>query len=170
MDILFAYPATLAGIIGCLALGAWTLGRGQRSGATEFALRPSQPAPQHPPFEWASTAPLHAGAAALCRNPARAGRDAELDETLSLGELHAEVSAYRQREQVLSRIGNACLWAEIREPVGNHECRNAGLIGALTGPAPDAAMAACGCDRDAVSGSHSERAQVAAQPSPLTFV
>lgn len=166
MDVLFAYPATLAGIIGCVALGAWTLARGQRAGVTDVPLGPAQPAPQHPPFEWASTAPLHAGAAASCRQPARTGREAELDETLSLGELHAEVSAYRQRERVLSRIGKDGLWAEIREPASHHACRNAGLMGVLTCPAPAPAMAACACH----GNSNPERVQGAAQPSPFTLV
>jgi hypothetical protein len=170
MDLLFSHPATLIGIIGCVALGAWTLGRWQIRGVNDAAQRNGQSVPQHPLFEWNLPAPPDAAPATPCQQSARAEREAALDMALSLGELHAEISAYRQREQVLARIDDEGLWADMPAPSDNHVCRYLGVTGEPICPTPTAALAACSCSSGSAVMFPREWTQRAAQPSPLTFV
>jgi hypothetical protein len=84
---LFANPVTLGGLAAFVALGAWAMGRLQ--GAAEYAApaRDSQAPQRHD--QQTSLVPEAPG------NPALAD---------SLGELHAEISAFRRQERVLASL------------------------------------------------------------------
>jgi hypothetical protein len=97
MDFLANNPAALGGIIMSVALGSWFLGRWQGGFAVFEDGR--GPAGQ-------DASPAGALPAALQPGPGfdavRAQRGAALAVTDSLGELHAEISAYRRAERVLA--------------------------------------------------------------------
>lgn len=89
MDV-SAGPAALGGIMLGVALGAWTLGRWQ--GGLVVVEDASVPTPGA--ATPAVTTP--------CRNAVRAECAAAPLAEDSLGEMHAEISAYRRAEQVLA--------------------------------------------------------------------
>ena len=162
----FASPALLGGIVACFALGGWTLGRCQ-SGAVPAhdALMPEQIA-LHPPFEWRAPASHDRGAVSPGRQAARSERQVALDTAPPLGQLHAEISAYRQQAQVFAGVAEGEFATELALAVRQHECRYLGLIGQPTCGMPQAALPACDCSGDCAAGSVLLRAAVAVQPSP----
>lgn len=121
-------PAALGGIMMCVALGAWTLGRWQGGLAV--------------PEDGAGRAPCDAGDAAPalrtaatehptapCQQDALAARRAVLAVADSLGELHAEISAYRRAEQVLADAEPGELVMRHRCAETGRACRHVGLTG-----------------------------------------
>ena len=154
---LLASPAMLGGIIAGVALGAWSLGRWQ--GAAWPVTDPRSPAPgaEHPPFEWRasvshdpspavhsavrSAAPI----AGLCQQARRAERNVALEPGFSLGDLHAEVSAYRQQQQVFAAVTDYGLRLDLLLAEVRRDCRSAVPIrqeSCLTHGAPPPP---CGC-------------------------
>lgn len=176
MDLLYSHPATLAGILGCVALGAWAIGRWQSGAAGEAAKCAAPAIAQHPPFEWApfewdAPYPPSAATATPPHLPAQAEREVWFDVALSLGDLHEEVSAYRQREQVLARFGNDNAALDVIAPASHQTCRTCGLTGELARRTPQAALAVCGCERGCALRQEARAAYSSAvQPLSLTLV
>jgi hypothetical protein len=92
-----AGPAALGGIMMCVALGGWSLGRWQ-------ALPATADEPRGDPGERAEADVPAPALAEACRHTARAERRLVLGTADRLGELHAEISAYRRAEAVLTEF------------------------------------------------------------------
>lgn len=127
MDLWYG-PAALGGIMMCVALSAWALGRWQGT----FAV----------PDDGAGRLPVDAGTAAPslrstktenlttpCQTEAFAARSAVLAVADSLGELHAEISAYRRAEQVFANTQPDELVLRHRSDDTGRACRHIGLTG-----------------------------------------
>ncbi|WP_033375749.1 hypothetical protein, partial [Porphyrobacter sp. AAP82] len=72
-----------------------------------------------------------AAGAGPCPQAARAQRRSALAVTDSLGELHAEISAYRRAEQVLAGPDGDGLHLRLnREDAARNQCRHLGVVGA----------------------------------------
>ncbi|WP_156443417.1 hypothetical protein [Erythrobacter sp. CCH5-A1] len=93
MDLLANGPAALGGLLISVAMGGWTLGRWQGG----FAALDDARAPAG-----RDTAEAGALSALPGIDVARTRRAAALAAADSLGELHAEISAYRRAEQVFA--------------------------------------------------------------------
>lgn len=106
----YASPAMLGGIIACVAISAWTLGRWQRAAVPlGEACNPAPQAlhaaaSQHPPFEWRAADHADAARGLTGGRTSRSGPKVDLDCGLSLGELHAEVTAYRHQQRVFASV------------------------------------------------------------------
>jgi len=159
---LSAGPAALGGIMMGVALGAWTLGRWQGG----FAL--PDDGGGHGPTRVGDAAPTPPGA--LAEAPAKpdqqhafVARGAAVADPL--GELHAEISAYRRAEQVLADVGPD-------ELVLRHRCGNTGPAcrhPALTGePVCDLSGTVRPPCATGASGARAGSA-CRAQPSPAAF-
>ena len=102
---LFANPVTLGGLVAFIALGAWAMGRLQ--GAAEQLGPARDPrVPQRPDRNDAPGQSLpggHALAAAL-QPDASSQLLPSLALADSLGDLHAEISAFRRQERVLTSL------------------------------------------------------------------
>ena len=126
MDILTSGPAVLGGIMLSVALAAWTLGRWQ--GGLELPDDHAAHPPGAPEESRAMSAPPlperapHDG-------PARSESRTALAAADSLSQLHAEITAYRRAEQVLT--GPEVEGLRLRPLPGDarSECRYLGLIG-----------------------------------------
>lgn len=135
-------PAALGGMMMCVALGAWTLGRWQgglavpedSAGRTLARAGEVAPAPPHSVAE---------GLPTPCQQEALAARRAVLAVADSLGELHAEVSAYRRSEQVLADARPDELVLRHRGDPTGHPCRHIGLTGQPICGLSDTARRAC---------------------------
>lgn len=169
MDFL-ADPAVLGGIIGGALLSGWLMGRRQGLGATggeALAAAPEPVAPSVPP-----PAQVLADVTA-CQYAARAERRQLIEAALSLGDLHAEVTAYRQQEQVLASALSDGLLVAAMHDAGRHECRYLGLIGQPTCPLPGTRHETCASREGCTAAAASRRARVAqpsAEASALTRV
>lgn len=143
---LFGGPAVLGGIIICVALGAWMLGRWQGGlvpsaglvcAETPVALNGQQePRDQ----EHATPAPR-----TPCQQAAQAERRGAVEAASSLGDLHAEVSAYRRAEQVLVRMEREQLDLVLVAADAGQECRYIGISGQPTCPMPGAVHHGSNC-------------------------
>lgn len=142
MELLAGGPAALGGIMLCVALGAWTLGRWQ--GGLAAPEEPALPARGEAGEARMQSAPQRPGAAP-CQDAAKAERCTALAGADSLGELHAEISAYRRAQQVLA--GPECDGLGLRPPVeaAGNPCRYLGLMGEPTCGISETARAACAC-------------------------
>jgi hypothetical protein len=134
-------PAALGGMMMCVALAAWSLGRWQGGLVTDENRRSAAASEADRlvtdnPGIYPSSAP-----AAPCQNAARAERDVELASATSLGDMHAEISAYRRDEQVLAALKSDPLHLI----AGQAECRYIGIVGTPTCGVPAAARLACAC-------------------------
>lgn len=166
MDYLTS-PALLGGILICVALGAWTLGRWQ-GGIALAQPRYSAPLPPHPVLA-AALSPTSGTAATAkpCQNAARVDRHSVLEQTVSLCDLHAEISAYRQQERIFASLADDAFRLDHPQISARSECRYIGLTGQPTCGAPVAAMSACGCGEAwCVKAEAAMRSEVAAYPSP----
>jgi hypothetical protein len=121
-------PAALGGIMMCVALGAWTLGRWQGGLAMpdDAAGRTACDAGDAAPVLRSAVAERPA---TPCQQDALEARHAALAVADSLGELHAEVSAYRRAEQVLADAKPDELVLRHRLHDKGHACRHIGLTG-----------------------------------------
>ena len=97
-----AGPAALGGIVMCAALGGWSLGRWQALPA------PTGEPPANPGARAASTVPAPVLAEA-CQPTERAERRLVIGSADRLGELHAEISAYRRAEAVLAEYDDGAV-------------------------------------------------------------
>lgn len=147
-------PAVLGGIMMSVALGAWTLGRWQ--GGLTLPEDQTAPAPHAPEEERAGLAPLPSDTAQVAE-VVRAERRSALAVADSLGELHAEISAYRRAEQVLASPEGVGLRLRPLNADARCECRHLGVMGEPTCGLPEPARIAC------ISGTRCSRAE----PLPL---
>lgn len=146
MEILADGPAALGAIMVSVALCSWSLGRWQRGVAV-----PDEAAPAALPAGGeAGEAPmprvsLRAAGVAPCQDAARAERRTALAAADPLGEMHAEISAYRRAQKVLASLDGdgLCLqphFADVRS-----ECHYLGLMGEPTCGLAEPARSACSC-------------------------
>jgi hypothetical protein len=142
MEFLADGPAVLGGIMLSVALGAWALGRWQGG----LALPDHQAAPEtFEPGETRVQAAPVAPQSAPCQDTARAERRTALAVADSLGELHAEVSAYRRAQQVLAGPeGDGLRLRPLHEDTRS-ECRYLGVMGEPTCGVAEPARTACAC-------------------------
>jgi hypothetical protein len=151
-------PAALGGVMMCIALGAWSMGRWQ-------ALRTAGDDPSGVP---GGTAAMRGPALAPvepCQHAARTERRLALPTDDRLGELHVEISAYRRAEQVLAKIEGDVLPLHPAQAEPGRNCRYLGIVGEPTCNIPAAARALCAC------GTGCDQAEAmpslrAVQPSP----
>lgn len=105
-----AGPAALGGMMLCVALGAWSLGRWQ--GASALARVPragrADRAAGALPAPGASLPAAASPAPGLVPGPAP-GRTRNAGPTDRLGQIHAEISAYRRTERVLAELDRDAL-------------------------------------------------------------
>ena len=132
---LFAGSAMLGGIMGAV-FAAWALGRWQGGLADTGGARVAGPIGT---VVAATVAEPQAGAASAmpCQQAERAARREAFHTAASLGELHAEVSAYRRAEQVLAGLDGTSEMLmqgmlEPAPPAAQASCRYAGLLGQPT--------------------------------------
>lgn len=164
---LYGDPAALGGVVTGLMLASWMLGRwqgrpgGARASVADEALRETGEAPS---------------GARLCETAARAERRAAADAFAGLGELHADVSAYRQSQQILSDTALQATMKVGWTASGEGElCRFVGVSGERTCPAGQVSAddAPCACSADnAVPGADLPTPPAAAiQPTaePVVF-
>lgn len=105
MDYL-ASPAWLGGIMACIALSAWTVGRWQGAAALTRET-PGAPSPSYSPPRLAPSREPLATVATLPRHTdAETERQGALGQTDSLTDLHAEVSAYRRQERIFALLAD----------------------------------------------------------------
>lgn len=159
-------PAALGGIIMLSTLAAWSLGRWQGGLAPPAAAA----LPEAQENGEAGPAPLPvsppAPASALCQNAARAELRVALAAAPSLGEVHAEITAYRNAEQVLSRSDETMLRLDPLPRAGEAGCRFIGLTGEPTCCAPRTARAACAEGFPCANAVPRRAAAGTFQPSP----
>jgi len=161
MEQLLNGPAALGGIMISVALCAWTLGRwpGGLAGPEEVAAA-GTPGPGE-----TVDAPVRAAGAAAFQDSARAERSSALAVADSLGELHAEISAYRRAQRVLTGPdGDGLHLAPHSEDVRS-QCRYLGAMGEPTCSVGGAARAACICGTRC---SQADPLRPAARPERLT--
>jgi hypothetical protein len=165
---LLADPAVLGSVVMAAVLSGWLLGRRHGVPAPDEALahptaEPEAPSTAVAAFDSEALSGATSGATA-CQHVARAERRQVIEAARSLGELHAEITAYRRQEQVLASALSDGLLVELLPAAARGECRYLGLIGQPTCPLPGTGHAACarreGCTL----------AQPVAEPSALTRV
>ena len=135
MELLVNGPAVLGAIVISVALGAWSVGRWQ--GGLAVTGEAGEALMQR--------ASLGSACAAPCQDAARAERRTALPAADSLGELHAEISAYRRAQRVLAGPdGDGLRLAPHFEDVRS-ECRYLGVMGEPTCGVAEPARTACAC-------------------------
>lgn len=152
MEFLADGPAVLGGIMMSVALGAWTLGRWQGGLAVpddqSASLRrePAGDRMQSAPIQPAqlASASLHSGGAPV-QDGAGAERRSALGMGDTLGELHAEISAYRRAQQVLTGPEGDGLHLRPLHVDARSECRYLGFMGEPTCGLPEPSRRACAC-------------------------
>lgn len=146
MEFLASGPAMLGGIMMSVALGSWSLGRWQGGLARSDDLSPAVT----PAIGEAGEAPalrtaMGAVGAPPCQDAARAERRTALAVADSLGELHAEITAYRRAEKVLAGPDADGLRLQPHFENIRSECRYLGLTGDPTCAVAEPARMACAC-------------------------
>lgn len=141
-------PAVLGGIMLCVALAAWSLGRWQGG----LVLVEDRSAPGDADPQPAGDARL--GPSSVSTTPgldaSRAEHGMALAAAVSLGDMRAEISAYRRAEQVLSDLKYDPLHLIAELHAGQTGCRYSGTVDTPTCNAQEAARLADAC----VSGPH----------------
>lgn len=166
MDHFVAGPAALGGILISLALCTWTLARwpGGRAVCDE-----GTPAVM-PAAGEAGEAPVRATGAAACQNALRIERHAALAAADSLGELHAEISAYRHAQRVLDGPDGEVLRLIPHFENVRSQCRHFGVIGeptcGVSGPAQAACARGTRCNAADPLPPAIARVEQLSQPSP----
>jgi hypothetical protein len=164
-----ADPAVLGSIVMGAVLSGWLLGR-QHAAARMVGSETPGPAPEPLPEPQAAIPPEARGAAVTaCQHAARAERRQVIEAARSLGELHAEVTAYRLQEQVLASALSDGLLVELIPGAARGDCRYLGLIGQPTCPLPGTGHETC-TSREGCAAASRRMAQPAAEASALTRV
>ena len=165
MDV-FGGPAALGGIIVCVALGAWMLGRLQ-GGVAPAADRESGAAPVAASRPQVRFDQAHDGAdlAIPCQQAAQAQRRGAPDTAYALGDLHAEISAYRRAEQVLAGLGREQLDLMLVASHAGQDCRYIGVSGKPACPMPATVRHGSACDTSCLAFRPLRLNAV--QPSPV---
>lgn len=142
----YADPAALGGVVIGLMLAAWLLGRWHGEAADRCGT--GEPIAE-PPAVPSDRVPRHAPARP-CQQAAREERRAVLEAAAALGEIHADVSAYRRAQQVLADGAFAgTIRAGLSASGEGEACRYLGISGQPTCPLPGiggtAGGAPCAC-------------------------
>jgi hypothetical protein len=118
MDI-SAGPVALGGVLMCVALAAWALGRWQSGISPSFdaAVKQDAEAAAMPGEDVQDDAAIPRPLAAQARRHA-------MHTEASLGEVHAEITAYRRAERVLNSLGGDALDYSLRPPAGDGDSRD----------------------------------------------
>lgn len=132
-------PAALGGIMMCVALGAWALGRWQ-GGLVEDQRRTVNSGASEAGrilFDQASTpsglpAPVTQARDIPSLDAARAERGLALGGVGPLAQLHAEITAYRHAEQVLVGLDSNLLQPSGIVQGTASDCRYLGIVGEPT--------------------------------------
>lgn len=172
MELLTNGPAVLGGIMMSVAIGSWSLGRWQSGLGVS-----GDPAPAPAPVAGEAgeaplpRAPLRTAGAAPCQDAARAERRTALAAADSLGELHAEISAYRRAQKVLEGSDLDVLRLQPPRADLRSECRYLGLMGeptcGIAGPVRGACTLGTRCDKaDPLPPPGPARPEPLRQPSP----
>lgn len=104
MDIT-AGPATLGGLILCVAICGWALGRWQAVGLSEYGGDNASPQSVHGTIAAGLRQDRMNGSAPLrCPQPMAVAFPDLPQGDFSLGELHREVTAFRDRERILATL------------------------------------------------------------------
>ncbi len=157
-------PAALGGIMMCVALGGWSLGRWQ-------ALRKAGKDPRGSPRETAGARAPVPAPVEPCQYAARTERRLALSTIDRLGEIHVEISAYRRAEQVLAKIDGDAL--PLRAARAGRDCRYLGIVGEPTCGAAASARMACSlgtpCSKEDTLQPGPARPERMRQPSASGF-
>jgi len=146
MELLVNGPAVLGAIVISVALVAWSLGRWQGGLAVADDAAPAtMPAGGEAGEALMQRAALGGQGAAPCQDTARAERRTALAAADSLGELHAEISAYRRAQRVLAGPDGEGLRLQPRFEDVRSECRYLGVMGEPTCGIAESARTACAC-------------------------
>ncbi|MCZ8371028.1 MAG: hypothetical protein O9293_13900 [Porphyrobacter sp.] len=139
-------PAAFGGMMMSLALAAWSLGRWQGGLVTGEDCDAAAPGAVKEASA-AGSAGFHPSSvpATPCQDAARAERSVALASATSLGEIHAEISAYRRAERVLSDLKDDPLSLTGKRHAGQAGCRYIGIVGTPTCGVPEAARLANAC-------------------------
>ncbi len=165
MDFL-ADPAVLGGVVMGAVLSGWLMGRRRGAHALDDQAAMPAPEPAAPSDVQPSGHDKPAVAVTPCQHAAQAERRQVIDAARSLGELHAEVTAYRRQEQVLASALNDGLLIELLPAAAQGECRYLGLIGQPTCPLPGTGHETCASREGCAAADRSRRSRAASQPSP----
>lgn len=170
-------PAALGGIMLCVALGAWTLGRWQARPVSRETAQVCDPklarsrvpgdgdrVSAEPPLRQCGAAPA---ATSPCQHAARIERRTLLAMAGPLSEMHAAISAYREAEQVFAEIGSDALPLHTPRAGANGACRYVGLTGQPMCGTPQSARFACACEL--ASGTTDLQPWRANQPPAASF-
>jgi hypothetical protein len=141
MDHFIDGPAALGGILISLALCTWTLGRWPGGLTVSDKRKPAV----IPAAVEAGQAPVRAAGAAAFQDAARKERRTALAAADSLGELHAEISAYRRAQRVLDGPDGEVLRLIPHSEDLRSQCRHLGVMGEPTCGLSGLARAACAC-------------------------
>lgn len=159
-------PAALGGVMMCVALAAWTLGRWQGGLVTADncgALAPDEAGPVRQGV--AAALPVSA-AADPCQHAARAEHKAALATASSLGDVHAEISAYRRAEQVLVGLDSDPLTLIAEQRTRHAACGYPGIIGELTYGPQHVGQTVTGCEGANIPAERAAQTARPVQPSP----
>lgn len=184
MDLI-AGPVVLGSIMAFMAFGAWALGRWQGgrlalegvatpapSGLREGAplldrVTEALPAPSAP-----TAGPVYSQS--RCQDAARDERRVALAAAPSLGELHAEITAYRHAQQVFANLDAELLRLVPLTLERRHECRFLGLTGEPTcgigGPARTTCASGTPCAEAVPMRGPAREPQLSALPADVTRV
>lgn len=157
-------PAALGGMIGGLMLGAWMLGRWQGV-AGGGALHTAGALPDR-----GIGTDGEAASDRLCQQAAHDERRAAFADEFALAELHADITAYRAAQQVLSDAEVCSMpigWSASGE---GETCRYIGVSGQPTCPVVLRVDADCGCGSCPADLRRELRVQPSAVPAVLTRV
>jgi hypothetical protein len=164
-------PTVLGGIVMWAALAAWALGRWQgglvASDGTKASARPQQPLGEAAPAPERAAYPTSPTPhPAPCHNAARDERRTALAAASCLSEMHAEITAYRRTEHILSRFDEEMLRLEPLPAASERSCRFIGLTGEPTCGLPEAVRTACAGGIPCANAVPLRQTVRAAQPSP----
>lgn len=144
---IFGGPAALGGIIVCVGLLAWMLGRwqgavapaGDQQGVAALTAASAQRNRQ---------ASAHTGSApgVPCQPAAQTERTCPPEAACPIGDLHAEVTAYRRAQQVLAGLGRDQLDLVLIASDAGQACRNVGAGGEPVYPVPAEAYLNAVCE------------------------
>ena len=161
-------PAVLGTIIMCVAWGAWLLGRWQGSAESAGKAIDAGCEAHSEPHDPALAPPVHCAPPIPCQQAARDERRGALVPEISLGDLHAEVSAYRRAQQVFAGMAGDPFELHALRSGNRPDCRYLGLTGHPTCGMPASVRRACavgtGCNKSA------EQPAMVVQPSAFTRV
>ncbi len=149
MDYL-ASPALLGVIMIAVTLGAWTLGRSQASAAravhgSERNGTAPQPRQEGRPVRSAVMPPCEV--AAPVQRQALAERYRALEQSVSLNDLHAEVSAYRHQEQIFASFAADMVRLDRLHLAARHDSSCPGTSGGVV-----ESRSTCGCQNISAGG------------------